>query len=472
MIRNNIAKICHDKTGESGTGTSLFEEQQTNATTNKTCALAMDLMERVCNQANLNRAYKRVKANKGAPGVDGITIEQLKPYIIQHKEQLIKSLLAGNYKPQPVRKVAIPKPDGGERELGIPTVIDRLIQQAIHQVLEPIFDKGFSKSSYGFRPNRSAHAAVKQAKAYVEDGHTWVVDIDLAKFFDRVNHDILMSKLAKRIGDKRLLKLIRGYLTAGIMQDGVVMARDTGTPQGGPLSPLLSNIMLDELDRELERRGHKFARYADDCNIYVKSKLAGERVYASINQFLGKKLKLQVNEEKSAVALVQERKFLGYQILNDGRLTVAPRSIQRAKDKIRELTWRSQGRSFEVVIKRLNVFLQGWFQYYKLAETSKIWQTLDGWIRRKLRCYRLKQRKKGYSIAKLLMSLGISEKESRQIGSSGKGCWRLSHTKAVDQALSIAWFRTQGLINLSEKWSSFVKSLTGTAVCDNACTVV
>ena len=232
MIRNNIAKICHDKTGESGTGSSLFEEQQTNTTTNKTCALAMDLMERVCNQANLNRAYKRVEANKGAPGIDGITVEQLKPYIIQHKEQLIKSLLAGNYKPQPVRKVAIPKPDGGERELGIPTVIDRLIQQAIHQVLEPIFDNGFSKSSYGFRPNRSAHDAIQQAKAYVEDGYIWVVDMDLAKFFDRVNHDILMSKLAKRIGDKRLLKLIRGYLTAGIMQDGIVMARDTGTPQG------------------------------------------------------------------------------------------------------------------------------------------------------------------------------------------------------------------------------------------------
>jgi len=230
--------------------------------------------------------------------------------------------------------------------------------------------------------------------------------------------------------------------------------------------------MLDELDKELERRGHKFARYADDCNIYVKSKLAGERVYTSIEQFLAKKLKLKVNKEKSAVALVRERKFLGYRILNDGRLTVAPRSIQRAKDKIRELTWRNQGKSFGDVIKRLNMFLQGWFHYYKLAETKTVWKALDEWTRRKLRCYRLKQRKKGYSIAKLLMSLGIPEKESRQIGSSGKGCWRLSHTMAVDRALNVAWFGTQGLINLSEKWSTFVKSLTGTAVCDNACTVV
>ena len=451
MIEDRQDTICHGRTREVGNGSGLFEEQQNSMVKNEPRALAANLMEKICERSNLNRAYKRVKANKGAPGIDGLTIESLGEYIRSHKEQLIQSLLDGSFQPHPVRKVMMPKPDGGERQLGIPTVVDRMVQQAILQVLEPMFDKGFSESSYGYRPNRCAHGALKKAKEYVAEGYIWVVDMDLEKFFDRVNHDILMSRLAKRIGDKRLLKIIRGFLNAGIMQDGVVMSRHEGTPQGGPLSPLLSNILLDELDKELERRGHKFCRYADDQNVYVRSKRAGERVYASIKQFLETKLKLKVNEEKSAVALVRDRKFLGYRLLNDGRLTVAPKSIQRVKDKIRELTWRSRGKSFKHVITELNSTLLGWLNFYKLAESKSLWEELDSWIRRKLRCYRLKQRKSGTSIAKLLISLGASEKESRQIGSSGKGWWRLSVTQAVHRALDNAWFKTQGLISLQEQ---------------------
>ncbi len=452
MIKDQTGVICHDTSGEGGTGAGVFEEQQIPAARKESCTLAVNLMEKICEPANLNRAYKRVKANKGTPGIDGLTVKQLGTYIREHKEQLINALLNGSYEPQPVKRVMIPKAGGGERQLGIPTVVDRLVQQAIHQILEPIFDASFSESSYGFRPNRGAHGAVKKAKAYVEEGHIWVVDIDLEKFFDRVNHDILMSKLAKRIGDKRLLKIIRRFLRAGIMQDGVISERYEGTPQGGPLSPLLSNILLDELDQELERRGHKFCRYADDQNVYVKSKQAGERVYASIKRFLERRLRLKVNDEKSAVAQVRERKFLGYRIMNDSKLTVAPKSIQRAKDKIRELTKRNRGRSIERVIAELNEFLRGWLGYYRLAETRSLWEKLDSWIRRKLRCYRLKQKKRGSSIIKWLKSVGVPEREAHQLGSSGKGWWRLSHTRAVHRALDNEWFKTQGLISLESRW--------------------
>ena len=450
MIFDRHDDICPANTGESGTGSGLVGEQQTIAAINDTCALAMNLMESICSRANLNQAYKRVKANKGAPGVDGLTIKDLGNYVRTHKEQLVQSLLDGTYKPQAVRKVMIPKPGGGERQLGIPTVVDRLIQQAILQVLEPIFDTGFSESSFGFRRGRNAHDALRQAKAYVEKGHIWVVDLDLEKFFDRVNHDILMSRLARRIGDKRLLKLIRSYLTAGIMQDGVAMSRHEGTPQGGPLSPLLSNILLDELDKELERRGHKFCRYADDQNIYVRSERAGERVYASTKQFLEVKLKLKVNDKKSAVAKVCERQFLGYRILTDGQLTVSPASVKRAKDKLRQLTWRSRGRSFTQVIREVNTYLKGWFNYYKLAERYSLWMKLDSWLRRKLRCYKLRQKKRGSSIKKYLMSLGVAEVPARKIGSSGKGLWRLSRTAAVHQALDKSWFNEQGLRSLEQ----------------------
>jgi len=458
VIYDRRDNICHDKTSNNGIGPGVCVKQQTNTAKNEPCVLVMNLMEKVCKPENLNRAYKRVKANKGSPGIDGLRLEDLKDYVLQHKEQLIESLMNGTYKPQPVKKVMIPKPGGGERQLGIPTVVDRLVQQAILQVLEPIFDPDFSDSSFGFRPNRSAHGALKQAKGYVEAGHIWVVDMDLEKFFDKVNHDMLMSMIAKRIGDKRMLKIIRGFLTAGIMQNGVVMNRHEGTPQGGPLSPLLSNILLDELDKELERRGHKFCRYADDQNIYVRSKKAGERVYNSIKQFLERKLKLKVNEKKSAVALVGERKFLGYRILCDGRLTMAPTTIKRAKDKIRQLSWRSRGRSFEQVITELRSYLMGWLNYFRMVEAKSIFRGLDSWIRRKLRCYKLKQKKRGRSIAQMLMKLGVSEKASRQIGSSGKGWWRLSRTRPVHRALNNEWFEDQGLISLEREWATLLKA--------------
>jgi RNA-directed DNA polymerase len=458
MISYRKGAISHGATGEGGTGASALVVQQSHQAKDEPDVLAINLMEKVCTKANLNRAYKRVKANKGAPGVDGLTVNELAHWIRNHKEQLIQALLDGRYTPQPIRKVMIPKPGGGERQLGIPTVVDRLIQQAILQILEPIFDAKFSNHSYGFRPKRSAHDALKQAKEYVADGYNYVVDIDLEKFFDRVNHDILMSRLARVIGDKQLLKLVRGYLTAGIMQDGVVMSRYEGTPQGGPLSPLLSNILLDELDKELERRGHKFCRYADDQNIYVRSERAGLRVYKSIKKFLEKRLKLRVNEEKSTVAKVSERKFLGYCIEDDGRLTVAKASITRAKDKVRKLSWRSRGKRFEQVIRELNQYLIGWLNYYRLAEKRSLWRSLDSWVRRKLRCYKVTQLKGGKSLAKFLRAHGIPMMESRKVSSSGKGRWRISRAPALHRALNIAWFTTQGLICLEDRWGKLLKS--------------
>jgi RNA-directed DNA polymerase len=410
--------------------------------------LACNLMEQICERRNLNRAYKRVKANKGAGGVDGMTIDELLGYLQTHKEELTESLLQGTYQPQAVRGVKIPKPGGGERQLGIPTVVDRVVQQAIAQVLEPIFELTFSGSSYGFRPGRSAHQALKRAGKYVAEGNVFVVDIDLEKFFDRVNHDILMSRLARRIGDKHLLRIIRRFLTAGIMQDGVCSARQEGTPQGGPLSPLLSNILLDELDKELERRGHKFCRYADDCNIYVRSRRAGERVLLSIKAFLWNKLRLRVNEEKSASALVRERKFLGYTIRTDGQLKIATESIKRMKNKIRMLTKRNRGISIEEVIKQLTAYLRGWINYFQLSASKSVFQEMDAWIRRRLRSYRLKQKKRSYPIARWLISLGIQAKQAWQLAKSSKGWWRLSRTPTIHSALPNAWFKEQGLISL------------------------
>ncbi len=468
--------VCCGKSGEGKTIAGIQAEQQSLMTKKKTGVLAdtklstKDLMIKVCDKANLNQAYKRVKANKGAAGVDGMTIDKTLLYIRLNREQIISSLLDGSYKPKPVRKVTIPKPGGGERQLGIPTVLDRVVQQAIHQILEPIFDPKFSDSSYGFRPKRSAHQAVKRAKQFVADGCDWVVDIDLEKFFDRVNHDLLMSKLAKQIEDKMILKIIRAFLSSGCMDGGLVAATVEGTPQGGNLSPLLSNIMLDTLDKELEKRGHKFCRYADDQNIYVRSKLAGERVYASIESFLEKKLKLKVNKEKSAVAKVSTRKFLGYQIASNGRIKVSKTAIARMKDKIRILTKRSQGKSFKSVIGKLNLLLRGWLNYYKLAESKSLWSNLDSWIKRRLRAFRLRQRKKGSSISKMLRNLGVARRLSSHIASSGKGEWRLSKTHALHQALNNSWFKAQGLLNLQSEWSA--KYSTKTAVCETARTVV
>jgi RNA-directed DNA polymerase len=439
--------------GEGGTGAAALEEWQASTALNRERALASDLMERICERENLNRAYKRVKANKGAPGIDGMTVKELYGWLKEHKEGLIASLLEGSYEPSPVLGKEIDKPGGGERRLGIPTVVDRLVQQAILQVLEGIVDLTFSESSYGFRRGRNAHQALKQAAEYVAEGRVIVVDIDLEKFFDRVNHGMVMARLARHVSDKRLLHIVRRFLEAGMMWDGVRNERHEGTPQGGPLSPLLANLLLDDLDKELERRGHRFCRYADDCNIYVRTQKAGERVMASVTRFLEGKLRLRVNREKSAVALVQERQFLGYRILWDGRLAIAPRSLERAKRRIREITRRNRGISLERMIGELNAYLTGWVTYFRYAACKRHLRRLDEWIRRKLRCVRLKQRKRAKPIADFLQGLGVPEWNAWILALSGKGWWRKSGTPQAHQAMSVAWFRTQGLVSLSERYA-------------------
>lgn len=429
----------------------LPEEQQIKMTLQNDDSLTCYLMEEICKPANLNQAYKRVKANKGAPGIDAMSVNEMRKYIETHKESLIQSLMSGAYRPQPVRMVAIPKPGNGVRNLGILTVIDRLVQQAILQVMSPIFEKEFSNSSFGFRPNRSQHQAILQAQQYVQAGYNIVVDFDIEKFFDRVNHDVLMSRVARRIKDKRLLKIIRAFLNAGIMQNGVCSERIDGMPQGGPLSPLLSNILLHDLDMELEKRGHRFCRFADDCNIYVKSQRAGERVMESIKQFLSEKLRLKLNEAKSAVARVVERQFLGFRLMQNGKISISQASLEKLKRTVRELTKRNRAASFPHVIGELNIKLRGWINYFKIAEAHSKFETLDSWIRRKLRCYRLKQRKQGKSIWEFLVSLGAPEINARKVASSGKGWWRLSIAPPVMQAMSNAWFSQQGLINLKQR---------------------
>ena len=440
--------------GEGGTGPAANEERQASTALNRERALTSDLMERICERGNLNRAYKRVKGNKGSPGIDGMTVNEMYGWLTEHKEELIAALLDGSYEPQPVLGVEIEKPGGGKRQLGIPTVVDRLVQQAILQVLEGIVDPSFSESSYGFRRGRNAHQAVKQAAEYVGEGRVIVVDIDLEKFFDRVNHDILMSRLARRVEDKRLLRIVRRFLEAGMMSNGVRVERHEGTPQGGPLSPLLANLLLDDLDRELERRGHSFCRYADDCNIYVRTAKAGERVMASVRRFLEERLRLRVNRGKSAVAYVEERQFLGYRLLRDGRLGIAPRSLERAKRRIREITRRNRGVSLERMIRELNSYLTGWVTYYRYAACRKHLQRLDEWVRRKLRCVRLKQRKRTKPTADYLRSLGVPEWSAWLLALSGKGWWRKSGSPQAHQAMSKAWFREQGLVSLSERYAA------------------
>lgn len=444
----------HDAGGDGGTEPAAIEERQAPTAMFSARALTQSLMEEVTSRENLNRAYRKVRANKGAPGVDGITLDDLPAWIAEHKQELIDSLLDGSYQPQPVRGVQIPKPGGGMRQLGIPTVADRLVQQAILQVLEPRLDPTFSASSYGFRPGKSAHQALEQASKFVAEGRTIVVDMDLEKFFDRVNHDILMSRLARHVEDKRLLRIIRRFLEAGLMQDGVCVTRHEGTPQGGPLPPLLANLLLDDLDRELTRRGHSFCRYADDCNIYVRSQAAGQRVLASITSFLEGKLRLRVNRDKSAVAKVSERKFLGYRLLTDGRLTIAPQSIRRAKNRVRRITRRNRGISFERMIRELNSFTTGWVTYFRLAAGKSTFAALDGWIRRKLRCVRLKQRKRAKSIAAFLQSLGISWNQSWTTAACGKGWWRMSGTPSAHHGMNNQWFTSQGYHSLETRYLS------------------
>ena len=416
-------------------------------------ALTARLMEQVCEPANLNRAYARVTANKGSPGIDGMPVGQLGGWIKRHKQSFIASLLDGSYRPRPVRGVQIPKPGGkGMRQLGIPTVVDRLVQQAMLQVLEAILDPTFSASSYGFRPGRGAHDALAKAREYVADGRAIVVDIDLEKFFDKVNHDILMARLGRWVGDKRMLRIIGRFLRAGLMQDGVCASREEGTPQGGPLSPLLANLLLDDLDKELEKRGHTFCRYADDCNIYVQSKAAGQRVLSSVTAFLEKKLRLRVNRDKSAVACITERKFLGHRLLPGGGLGIAPQSLERARGRVRQITRRNRGVSLPQVIGELNQFLTGWVAYFRHAACKSHLQRLDEWIRRKLRCLRLKQCKRAKPIADFLHRLGVPQWRAWIGALSGKRWWRLSGSPPAMEGMSLAWFDLQGLVSLVQRY--------------------
>jgi RNA-directed DNA polymerase len=413
---------------------------------------ATGTMEDILERGNLKSALKRVVTNRGSAGVDGMSVEKLTPFLQEHWPRIKQELLEDRYKPQPVRRVEIPKPDGGMRKLGIPTVLDRLIQQAVMQRLQLLWDPAFSPHSFGFRPGRSAHQAVAQAQAFIAEGYPWVVDIDLEKFFDRVNHDILMSRVAKRVKDKRVLRLIRAYLNAGVMEDGLVSRTDEGTPQGGPLSPLLSNIVLDDLDRELERRGHRFVRYADDCNIYVRSRKAGERVMAGTRQFITKKLKLKVNEEKSAVARPPERKFLGFSFTSHSKpkRRIAPKALKRVKDRIRELTRRTIGRSLKDVIAQLGVYLIGWRGYFGFCETPSVLKKLDSWIHRRLRSLVWKQWKRGKRRYKELRRRGVENDLAAKTAGSSHGPWRISRSPALHYALPIALLTRLGLPRLAQ----------------------
>ena len=408
------------------------------------------LLEAALTRENLQAAWKRVKANKGAAGVDGLNIEHTHRLLQTTWPQIRQALQAGKYRPAPVRRVMIPKPDGSQRELGIPTVTDRLIQQALLQVLQPLIDPTFSDHSHGFRPVRSAHDAVKAARAYVQSGKRVVVDVDLAKFFDRVNHDILMDRLKRRIADMAVLRLIRAYLNAGIMDDGVVVERQQGTPQGGPLSPLLANVLLDEVDKALEARGYCFARYADDCNVYVSSTKAGERVMAWLRELYGK-LKLQINEAKSAVCSAVGRKFLGYELWatkgREVKCAVAYKALDDFKARIRELTGRS-GRSMAQVVQGLRPYLLGWKAYFAMAQTPKVWRELDEWLRHRLRAIQLKQWKRGTTIHRKLLGLGASPQVAGRVAANGRRWWRNSG-KALNGVLTIAWFDRLGLPRLS-----------------------
>ncbi len=414
-----------------------------------------ELMSAVVDRPNMLRAYARVRRNKGAAGVDGMEVAELGDYLKIHWAEHRKELLEGTYQPRPVRKVEIPKIGGGQRQLGIPTVLDRLIQQALHQVLSPVFEPGFSESSYGFRPGRNAGQAVLKGSEYVEAGHHWVVDIDLESFFDRVNHDMLMARVARQVKDKRVLKLIRAYLNAGICDGGLVTARREGTPQGGPLSPLLSNILLTDLDRELEKRGHKFCRYADDCNIYVKSEKAGERVLGSITEYLEKQLKLRVNREKSGVGHPADRKFLGYKVVswnNRVYLKVAPEVVKRFRGDLRAVFRRGRGRSVGRILEELNPKLRGWVHYFRHIGGARVLGELDGWIRRHLRQILWLQWKRSFTRARNLMRLGLSEKRAWNTAQNGRGSWWNAGSQHLNQALPTRLFARLGLVSLRDTY--------------------
>jgi RNA-directed DNA polymerase len=413
-------------------------------------AVAEPSMETIVERENLKKALAQVKRNKGAAGIDGMSVDALPAYLKEHWPTIRVQLLEGTYRPQPVRHVEIPKASGGTRLLGIPTVLDRLIQQAVMQVLQADWDGTFSETSFGFRPGRSAHQAVEQAQAYIASGHTFVVDIDLEKFFDRVNHDILMGFIAKRVTDKRLLKLVRAFLTAGVLEGGLVSPTEEGTPQGGPLSPLLSNLMLDVLDKELEKRGHRFVRYADDCNIYVRSQKAGERVMESIETFLAKRLKLKINKGKSAVAKPSVRKFLGFSFTGGKpRRRIAPAAIARFKAKVRKLSRRTRGASLEQIVKELSVYLVGWRGYFGVCQTPSVLRSLDEWTRRRLRAIAWKQWKRGRTRFAELRRRGVGRDLAAQTAGSPHGPWRLSNSPALTIALPNAFLGSLGLASVA-----------------------
>lgn len=421
-------------------------------------------MDKAVEADNIKKALKRVEDNKGSAGVDNMQVEELRPYLLKHWDRIKQELLDGTYQPAPVRRAEISKPDGGVRELGIPTVLDRFIQQAIQQILTPILEPVFSEFSYGFRPGKSARQAVRKAQGYIQKGKRIVVDIDLEKFFDRVNHDLLMSKIAKHISDKRIHKIIRRYLKSGVMLNGCCVTTEEGTPQGGPISPLLANIMLNDLDHELTKRGHSFVRYADDFNVYVSSERAGQRVYASITKFIHERLKLKVNVQKSAVDQPSKRKFLGFSFTScsEVKLRIAPKTKIKFKEKVRQLTNRNWGISMEERLKRLNAYLLGWIGYFGIAQTQRVFQELDGWIRRRLRMCLLKQWK--YCKTKLtnLVKLGISEKWAARIAFSRKQYWRLAHTYQINKALGLAYWQEQGLVKLVDRYYEMLINISST----------
>jgi RNA-directed DNA polymerase len=427
-------------------GTELrMAKQETESAAGK-----YDVLEEILERDNLIGALKRVKGNQGSPGIDGMTVEQLKPYLNEHWTAIREQMQSGTYEPQPVKRMEIAKLDGGMRKLGIPTVVDRFIQQAVNQVLQRKWDGTFSEHSYGFRPGRSAQQAVAQAQQYIAEGFTWCVDLDLEKFFDRVNHDKLMGQIAKRVEDKRVLKLIRAMLNAGVMEDGLVSPSEEGTPQGGPLSPQLSNLVLDELDRELERRGHRFVRYADDCNIYVRSQRAGQRVMESVKQFITKKLKLKVNESKSAVAKPQERKFLGFSFTGGKELKrkIAPKAIARFKERVREITRRIRGISMEQRIEELAKYLRGWLGYFGFCQTPSVLEHLNSWIRRRIRCVFWQQWKTSRNRYAELVARGVRRDLAADTAGTRRGPWRVSQSPALTIALPNAYLHSLGIPRL------------------------
>lgn len=445
-------ELAHEPKGEALRDRRSDEPRPAVHVNERSGSVGEKLLELVVARSNVEEAVRRVRKNKGSPGVDGMTVEELPAYVATNWKRLSEDLLAGRYRPSPVRQQAIPKKSGGVRKLGIPTVIDRLIQQCILQVLQPRIDPSLSQHSHGFRPGRSAHGAIRAAQRFIAEGRYWVVDVDLEAFFDRVNHDVLMSRLAKRIADRRLLWLVRQYLNAGIMAEGVITTRHEGTPQGGPLSPLLANVLLDEVDQELEKRGHAFARYADDCNVYVRSKRAGERVMAVLRRlFAG--LKLRINETKSAVDRPQNRKFLGFTFRRGKERTVkpcvSPQALKTMKDRVRDITQRRRGRSLQSVIDELRGYLVGWKNYFQLAETPTVFKALDEWIRHRLRAVQLHQWKQPATVMRELRRRGISADAARSAAVHWRSKWRCAAHKTLNIALPIRHFDSLGLPRLA-----------------------